>query len=121
MTADGDRRIGLIFGAVATALLLIDALLRFAFGFLYLVRGRELAAVGSTGSAVIFLIIGLVIGFFAVLGRSRGQDRSLAAGIVLIVLALLGLLALGFTGSILALLAAVFTLIAGVLFLVAAR
>ncbi len=121
MTADGDRRIALVFGVIAAALLLVDALLRLAFGVFYFVRGRELAALGSTGSAVIFLVIGLVIGFFAVLGRSRGQDRSLAVGVVLIVLALVGLLALGFAGNVLALLAAVFTLIAGILFLVAGR
>lgn len=121
MTADGDRRLGLIFGVVAAVLLVVDALLRFLVGIVFLATGRELAALGSADEAVIFLVLGLVIGFFAVLGRSRGADRSLAVGIILIVLALVGWLALGFGSSLLAILAAVFTLIAGILFLVAGR
>ncbi len=121
VTADGDRRLGLIFGVVAAVLLVVDALLRFLVGIVFLATGRELAALGSADEAVIFLVLGLVIGFFAVLGRSRGADRSLAVGIILIVLAIVGWLALGFGSSLLAILAAVFTLIAGILFLVAGR
>jgi uncharacterized membrane protein len=90
-------------------------------GIVFLATGRGLAALGSADEAVIFLVLGLVIGFFAVLGQSRAADRSLAAGVVLIVLAIVGWLALGFAGSLLAILAAVFTLIAGILFLVSGR
>ncbi len=121
MTADSDRRLALIFGVIAAVLLVVDALLRFLVGAIFLATGRELAALGSANEAVIFLVLGLVIGFFAILGRSREADRSLAVGIILVVLALVGWLALGFAGSVLALLAAVFTLIAGILFLVAGR
>jgi len=121
VTADGDRRLGMVFGLLAAGLLVLDSLLGFVFGVAHLVTGRAHAAVGSVGGAVIFLVVGLVIGLFAVMGRSRGSDRSLAAGIVLIVLALVGWLALGFGGSILAILAGVFALIAGILFLVAGR
>ncbi|HTZ61107.1 MAG TPA: hypothetical protein VMC82_00435 [Thermoplasmata archaeon] len=121
MTADGDRRLGLIFGVVSAVLLVVDAVLRFLVGIIFFATGREIAALGSANSAVIFLVLGLVIGFFAFLGRSRGPDRSLAAGVILIVLALVGWLALGFGGSLLAILAAVFALVAGILFLVAGR
>jgi hypothetical protein len=121
MTADGDRRLALIFGIIAAVLLIVDAALRFLVGILFLATGRELAALGSVNGAVIYLVIGLVIGFFSILGRSRGADRSLAVGVVLIVLAIVGYLALGFGASVLALLAAVFTLIAGILFLAAGR
>ncbi len=121
MTADGDRRLALIFGVIAAVLLVVDAALRFLVGILFLATGRELAALGTANEAVIYLVIGLVIGFFSILGRSRGADRSLGVGIVLIVLALVGYLGLGFGGSVLALLAAVFTLIAGILYLAAGR
>jgi len=121
MSADGDRRLALVFGVVGAVLLVLDALLRFLFGVVLLVSGHTHAGAGSVGGAVIFLVVGLLIGFFALLGRARSQDRSLAAGIILIVLALVGWLALGFGGSLLAILAVVFTLIAGILFLVAGR
>jgi hypothetical protein len=121
MTADGDRRLALIFGVIAAVLLVVDAILRFLVGVVFLATGRELAALGSVNEAVIFLVLGLVIGFFSVMGRSRSADSSLAVGVILVVLALVGWLALGFAGSLLAILAAVFTLIAGILFLVAGR
>jgi hypothetical protein len=121
LTADGDRRIALIFGVIAAVLLVADAVLRFLAGIVFFATGRGLAALGSADEAVLYLVVGLVIGFFAILGRSRGADRSLAIGIVLIVLAIVGWLALGFGGSVLAILAAVFALISGILFLVAGR
>ena len=121
MTADGDRRLALIFGVLAAVLLVLDAVLRFFLGVVLLASGRAHAAVGSVGGAVVFLVVGLIVGFFAVLGRTRDADRSLAAGLVLIVLALVGWLALGFGGSLLAILAAIFALISGILFLVAGR
>jgi len=121
MSADGDRRLALIFGVVAAVLLVADALLRFLVGVAFLVTGKNFQALGSASEAVIFLVVGLIIGFFAVLGRTRDADRSLAVGVILIVLAIVGWLALGFSSSLLAILAAVFTLISGILFLVAGR
>lgn len=121
MTADGDRRLALVFGVIAAVLLVVDASIRFLAGLLFLATGRELAALGTADGAVIYLVIGLVIGFFSILGRNRGTDRSAAVGIILIVLAVVGYFALGFGASVLALIAAVFTLIAGILFLAAGR
>jgi hypothetical protein len=121
MTADGDRRLAMIFGLIAAVLLVTAAILRLLVGAAFFVTGRELAALGSANEAVIFLVLGLVIGFFSLMGRSRTADGSLAVGVILVVLAVVGWLALGFGGSLLALLAAVFTLIAGILFLVTGR
>lgn len=121
MTAEGDRRLGLIFGVIAAVLLIVDATLRFLVGVVFLATGHGLEAHTSVAEAVILLVVGLLIGFFAILGRSRDTDRGLAAGAILIVLALIGWLALGFESSVLAILAAVFALIAGILFLVAGR
>jgi hypothetical protein len=121
MSAEGDRRLGMIFGVIAALLLVVAALVRFLVGVAFLATGRGFAALGSEAEAVVFLVVGLVIGFFAISGRSRGTDRSLAVGVILVVLALAGWLALSFGSSLLAILAAVFTLIAGILFLVAGR
>jgi len=121
MTADSDRRLGLLFGVIGAVLLVVAAVVRFLLGVVFLATGHGYLGLGSLGESVLYLVVGLIVGFFAVLGRSRGTDRSLAIGIILIVLAIVGWLALGFGNSILALLGAVFTLISGILFLVAGR
>lgn len=120
-TADGDRRLGMVFGVLGAVLLVAAAVVRFFVGVLFLATGHGIDALGSVNDAVIFLVVGLVIGFFAILGRSRGNDRSLVAGVILVVLAIVGWFALGFGSSVLAILGAIFTLIAGILFLVAGR
>jgi hypothetical protein len=121
MTADGDRRLALVFGVVGALLLILAAVIRLVVGVVFLAAGHGYDAFGAVTGAVIFFVVGLLIGFFAVLGRSRSGDRSFAVGVILIVLAFVGWLALGFAGSVLAILAAVFALISGILFLVAGR
>ncbi len=111
----------MIFGLIAATLLILAALLRFLAGIVFAVSGRGFLALGSLDGAVILLVLGLLIGFFAILGRSREADRSIAAGVLLVVLAVVGWLALGFGNSLLAILGAVFTLISGILFLVVGR
>ncbi|HTW77038.1 MAG TPA: hypothetical protein VMG14_04650 [Thermoplasmata archaeon] len=121
MAAADDRRIGFLFGVLAAVLLLVAALLSLIVGIAFLVTGAFHPAAGSIGASVIEVVVALLIGFFAFLGRGRGGDRSVTAGIVLIVLAVVGWLALGFGGSLLAILASIFALIAGVLFVLAGR
>jgi hypothetical protein len=121
MAGQDDRRIAFVLGAIAAILLLVDALLHFIAGIALLITGATHPGVGSIGSSVIEIVVALLIGAFAYFGRTRGGDRSVAAGVVLIVLAIVGWLALGFGGSLLALLAAILALVAGVLFLAAGR
>jgi hypothetical protein len=120
-TATDDRRIAFVLGILAAILLLIAAVLHFVVGVALLVTGAAHSGAGSIGSSVIEVVVALLIGFFALLGRGRGNDRNVAAGVVLIVLAVVGWAALGFGGDLLALLAAVLALVSGVLFLVAGR
>jgi hypothetical protein len=121
MSSTDDRRIAFILGILAAILLLISALLHFVVGVGLLVTSGARLGVGSIGSSVVDVVVALLIGFFSVLGRAPGHDRSVAAGVVLVVLAVVGWLALGFGGELFALLASVLALIAGVLFLVAGR
>ncbi|HXW67661.1 MAG TPA: hypothetical protein VEL82_07300 [Thermoplasmata archaeon] len=121
MSARGDRDIAFILGALAALLLILAGGLRLVLGFAFLATGTPHLGLGELGSALVFIVLGLLVGFFAILGRSRGAERSLAVGVVLIVLAIVGWLGLGFAGSILALLAAVLALVAGILFVVAGR
>jgi hypothetical protein len=120
MASADDRGIAFVLGILAAILLLVAALLHFLVGVALLFTGASHSAAGSLGSSVIEVVIALLIGFFAVIGR-RGRDRTVAAGVVLVVLAIVGWLALGFGGDLLALLAAVLALLSGVLFLVSGR
>jgi hypothetical protein len=121
LSAHGDRWLAVAFGLIGAVLLIVDAVIRFFVGIIFLAIGREFQGLGSVGASVIFLVVGLVIGFFAILGRARPGGRSMAVGAVLVVLALVGFLFLGFSSGVLAILAGVFTLISGILFLVASR
>jgi hypothetical protein len=121
MTGSDDRRIAFILGVLGAVLLLLAAVLHFAVGVGLLITGATRSATGSLGSSVVEVVVALLIGFFAFLGRARGSDRNIAAGIVLVVLAVVGWAALGFGADLLALLASILTLLSGVLFLLAGR
>jgi hypothetical protein len=118
MGARETRRAGFLLGLLAAVLLLVEALIHFAVGVAFLATGRTLGGLGSLGGSVVLVVVALLIGFFAFLGRARGADYAMVAGIVLVVVAIVGWLALGFGGSVLGILAGLFALIAGILFLV---
>ena len=121
MSVRGDRRLGFYFGVLGAVLLVLDALLRFARGVVFLATGFPHAATGSLAASILFVVVGLLIGFFAFVGRHPDPDRSLAAGVILVVIAILGWLVLGFGSSLLAILAGILTIIAGILFLLGGR
>lgn len=121
MPTDGDHRLGFVFGILGALLLVLAAVVRFLLGVVFLATGHGYLGLGSLTESVLYLVLGLVVGFFAFVGSRRGSDQAMVAGIVLIVLAVLGWLVLGFGGSLLALLGGVFALIAGILFIAAAR
>ncbi len=121
MSAEGDRRLGVLFGLLGTALIVVDGLVDIIGGAVFLALGRGLRAAGAFDQGLLYLVFGLLVGFFVVLGRSRGEDRSLAAGLVLVVLVIVGWLVLGTASGLLAVLGSVLVLIAGILYLVAGR
>ncbi len=121
MTAQGDRRIAFALGLIAALLLLVTALLHLVVGIGFLVTGSVHTGAGSIGSAVVDAVVALLIGLFAFLGQARGSERSVLAGVVLVVLAVVGWIALGFGGDLFAILAALLALVAGVVFLLAGR
>jgi hypothetical protein len=117
----GDRAIGAAFGLVGALLLVLDGLIDLVRGVVYLATERGLRAFGPFDQALIFIVVGGVVAFFSVLGGFRRDDRGLVAGAVLVVVALAGWLVLGFGSGVLALLASIFILIAGVVLLVSSR
>jgi hypothetical protein len=121
MSDGGDRRIAAIFGVLGAALLVLEGFIDLLRGVVYLAIGRGFGAFGPFDQAVILVVMGLVVGLFALLGRYRSEGRSLVAGVVLIVIAIVGWLGLGFGSGILGLLGTVFVLVSGVVYLVADR
>ncbi|MGA8511532.1 MAG: hypothetical protein WB778_02230 [Thermoplasmata archaeon] len=121
MTYRSDRPLGLLFGLLGAALLVLDGIFDFFKGAFFLATHRAGASFSSLDQSIVFIVVGLIAGFFAILGRSRWGDESLAAGIILVVMAVVGWLALGFASGVLAILASLCLLISGILFLVAKR
>lgn len=121
MSADGDRRLGMIFGLIGAAFLVLAGLFDLVGSVVFLAVGHGLRALDALDQSIVFIVVGLLIGFFAVLGRVRGGDRTFVIGLILIVLALVGWLALGFGSGVLAILASIFVLIGGIFYLAAGR
>ena len=121
MPAEPDRRLGMVLGLLGAGLIVLEGLLEGIGGVVFLAVGRSMRALGFLDHALLLVVVGLLMGFFAFLGRSRGSDRSLTAGAVLVVLVIAGWLVLGLASGILALLGSVFVLVAGILFLLSGR
>ncbi len=121
MSAATDHRVASLFGLLAAALLVVQGILDLVSGVVYLAVGHGGRAFGSLDESLILIVVGLIVAFFAVTGRSRANERSLGTGVVLVVLALVGWLILGFGGTVLGLLGTVLILVSGVVFLVAGR
>ncbi|HTT15119.1 MAG TPA: hypothetical protein VMG81_05000 [Thermoplasmata archaeon] len=122
MSAEGNRRLGLVFGILAAVLLIVDGLVQIVAGVFFLAVGSGFGLVTATLSrAVILFVFGFLFGFLALLGHSRAEDRSLAAGIGLLVLALVGWLLVGLGSGLLGILATILALLAGIFYLVARR
>jgi hypothetical protein len=121
VSATGDRTLGAIFGLLGAALVALEGLLDLVRGVVYLAVGHGARSFAPFDQALLFLVLGAVIALFAGIGGLRRQDRSLTAGVVLVVIVIAGWLLLGFSSGVLVLLGSIFVLIAGVIFLVAGR
>lgn len=119
MSSEGNRGIAFVFGVLAAILLIISAAVDFIGGFVFLAFGHGGHAFGAWGRSVVDIVVALLVGLFSVFGRAGDRERTLAAGVVLVVLAFVGWFALGLVGEVFALVGVLFALIAGILFLVA--
>ena len=121
MSGARDRNLGFLFGALGAVLLVIAGIIDFFGGFVLLALGLGGHAIGAWDRSFLDVVLGVIIGFFAFVGRAGGNDRTLTAGVLLVVVAVVGWLGLGLAGGILELLAALFALIGGILYLLSAR
>ena len=115
MSTGDDRRLGMIFGLLGGLLIFLDGVLRGFAGAVLLAIGRNGAALGAWAHGLLLLVGGLLVAFFAFYGRRGNRDRSLAAGVVLIVLPVLGWFVLGFGSGIQSLVGAVLAFMDGLL------
>jgi hypothetical protein len=121
MPSAGSERLAFLLGALAAILLILAGVIDFVGGFVFLALGLGGHALGSWSRSILDVVVGIVVGVFAVIGHSGGSDRTLTAGVILVVLAVVGWFGLGFAGSILELLAALFALLSGILYLISSR
>ncbi len=121
MPEHGGRGLGLLFGALGGALIVLEGLIDFVRGAFFLAVGHPYLGLGALGASFLFVVLGLVLILFAFLGSGRHNDRALASGVVMVVVALLGIFLLGFASGLIGLLGAIFVLIGGLLYLVAGR
>lgn len=113
------RSLGRFFGLVAAGLLVVAALVTAVIGVTsFLLTHNTRAGINETSRAVIEFVVGMLVLFFSLVGGRLIPSYTLAAGVVLVVLALVGWLLLGFGGDLLSLFGALFALIAGILLIV---
>ncbi len=116
-----DRRIGVIFGLLGAVLIALEGLLALARGVFTVAVGHAGHAYYPFDQALILLVAALIIGAFSLLGGVPREGRATVAGVVLIVVVIVGWLELGFGSGVLALLGALLTLVGGVVFVVGGR
>ncbi len=121
VSAAGDRRLGAALGLIGAVLLALGGLVDLARGLWDLAVRHGLSTIPAVDEGIVAIVVALLVGVFAVLGGLRSEDRAMVAGVVLIVIAIVGWLALGFGSGLLAILATVFIVIAGVVFLASGR
>jgi hypothetical protein len=116
-----DRRVAGLLGLLAAVLIGLDGLLDLARGLFSLAVGRVGPAYFPFDQGVILVAVALLVAAFSVMGGLRRDGRSTVAGVVLLVVVVVGWLALGLGSGLLSLLGALLGLVAGVVFLVSGR
>jgi hypothetical protein len=119
--ASDERRLAFLFGALAAILLVLVGAIDFVGGFVFLAFGLGGHALGAWARSILVVVVGIIVGAFAFYGSSGPKERAFGAGIILVVLAFVGWFGLGFGGGVLELLAAIFALVSGILYLLSAR
>jgi len=121
VSGSGERNLGFLFGGLGALLLVVAGVLDFFGAFVSIALGFGHPALGLFTRSVIDVIVGLLVGLFALYGRSVDRDRTFSAGVVLIVLAVVGWFGLGLGADIVGLLGALFALIGGILYVLSRR
>ena len=118
MEDTSERAIAHLLGVVGGLLIVVGGVVALAFGFADLVLGRTFAGAGALGEAIVLFVVGALVVLFSHLGGHGWRDRPFASGVMLVVLAIVGWVALGLGSNLLALVGGLLALVAGVLYLI---
>jgi len=118
METTTERTMGHLFGLLGGLLILVGGLVAAIFGFANLALGRTLGAAGSLSEAVVLFVVGALVLLFAQLGEHGWKERPVAAGVMLVILAVVGWAVMGTGANVLALIGGILALLAGVLYLI---
>jgi drug/metabolite transporter (DMT)-like permease len=113
-----ERTLGHLFGLVGGLLILVGGLVALVFGVADLALGHALAFAGAASEAFVLFVVGALVLLFAYLGEHGWRDRAFAAGVMLVILAIVGWAALGLGSNVVALIGGILALLAGVLYLI---
>jgi len=111
-----ERNLGWGFGLLGGALVVVAAIVRGLVGTFDLVTGRFAGAMGAGAAAILLFAIGALALFFSYLAHRPWSDRPFTAGVLLVVIAVIGAV-IGLGGSVIALVGALLVFLAGLLFL----
>jgi hypothetical protein len=118
METSTERGVGHVLALVGGLMIGIGGLLALIFGFADLALGRTFGAAGAVSQAFVLFVVGGLVLLFAYLGERAWKDRPLTTGVLLVVLALVGWVALGLGSNVLALVGGILALVAGLLYLI---
>ena len=107
MSTITERTLGLGFSVLGGILIVVAALVALAVGITDVALGRSFEAMNAATEAVVLLVIGGLALFFGYLARKDWKERPFAAGILLIVTALIGWGVLGLGANFVALIGAI--------------
>jgi hypothetical protein len=112
-----ERTLGFGFGLLGGGLIVLAAIVSLVVGAVDLVTGRTFGALSAGTEAVVLFVVGALALLFAYLAHRSWKDRPIVSGVLLVVIAAVGWGVLGFGGSVIALIGAIFVFLAGVLYL----
>ncbi len=113
-----EQRVAGLLGYLGAGLFVLGGLLAIVSGSIALMGGRVYGAFDLWGESLLLLALGGITGFFAWLGRHDWSARPGTSGVMLVLVAVIGIVTLGFGANVLGLLGVVFAVLAGALFLI---
>lgn len=113
-----ERRLGWGFGLLGGLLIVLAAFVSVLVGTIDLIAGHPMGALGAGSEAIGWFVVGVLALFFSYLAARPWKDHPMTAGLLLVLLSIVGWAVLGLGGSVPALVGALFVLLSGLLFLV---